>query len=493
MPSTAHNRLEALPAALPRTQPADPVRKPIVPIRFQRASTLTLGWNNILQLLSALLDPVVLVLSLWATAVLAEGALTPPYLILSLVVFSLTVPGTSRLKLTGWYLARSIAFDWGIVAALLLFFGYASGYLYVFDPQPVLLWLLFAPTAQFAANVALRRLSPAILELQGEPRRVVIVGVNDAGTMLAHELRDNPYSGSSLLGFFDDRLDDRSPRPRDVPRLGTLGDLPKFIESERIGAIYVSLPMAAQPRILQLLDALGDTTVSIHFVPDIFVTELVQGRLDTIGSIPIVTVCESPFSGTNGIVKRVSDIVFATLILILISPLMLLIAAAVKLSSPGPVIFQQRRYGLNGEEILVSKFRSMTVCEDGGDIRQAQRGDKRITPLGAFLRRTSLDELPQFFDVLQGQMSIVGPRPHAVAHNELYRKVIKGYMIRHKVKPGITGWAQVNGWRGETETLEKMKMRVDYDLAYLRNWSLRLDIYIILKTVFVVLRDRNAY
>lgn len=493
MPSTAYHRLQRPPAGLPRNMAGAPPRPRLVPIRFQRASTLTLGWNNILHLLGSLLDPMVLVLSLWATSIHAEGALTPPYLILSLVVFSLTVPGASRLRLTGWYLARSIAFDWGIVAALLLFFGYASGYLFAFAPAPILLWILLVPVVQFAANVALRRLSPAILELQGEPRRVVIVGINDAGTMLARELKDSPYSGSRLLGFFDDRLDDRNPRPPGVPRLGTLGDLPQFIARERIGAIYISLPMAAQPRIVQLLDALGDTTVSIHFVPDIFVTELVQGRVDAIGSIPIVTVCESPFSGTNGIVKRISDIAFATLILILISPLMLAIAAAVRLSSPGPVIFRQRRYGLNGEEILVSKFRSMTVCEDGGDIRQAQKDDKRITPLGAFLRRTSLDELPQFFNVLQGRMSIVGPRPHAVAHNELYRKVIKGYMIRHKVKPGITGWAQVNGWRGETDTLEKMKMRVDYDLAYLRNWSLRLDIYIIVKTVFVVLRDRNAY
>ncbi len=491
MPSTAPSRI----ASLPQARPAPSLPRPAhqVPIRFQRATALTLGWNNILQLLGALLDPAVLVISLWITGVLAEGALTPPYLILSLVVFSLTMPGTSRLKLTGWYLARSIAFDWGIVAGLLLFFGYASSYLFAFEPMPLLLWMALAPVAQFGANVALRRLAPSILALQGEPRRVVIVGINEAGTMLANELTSNPYAANRLLGFFDDRLADRVVRGPIPPRLGTLDELPRFVAAERIDAIYISLPMAAQPRIVQLLDALGDTTVSIHFVPDIFLTELVQGRFDSVGNIPIVTVCESPFSGTNGIVKRVSDVILATLILILIAPLMALIALAVKLTSPGPVIFRQRRYGLNGEEILVSKFRSMRVCEDGEEIRQAQKDDDRITPLGAFLRRTSLDELPQFFNVLQGRMSIVGPRPHAVAHNELYRKVIKRYMIRHKVKPGITGWAQVNGWRGETESLDKMKMRVDYDLAYLRNWSLRLDLYIILKTILVVLRDRNAY
>jgi putative colanic acid biosynthesis UDP-glucose lipid carrier transferase len=172
---------------------------------------------------------------------------------------------------------------------------------------------------------------------------------------------------------------------------------------------------------------------------------------------------------------------------------MLIVALGVKLGSPGPVIFKQRRYGLDGREIVVYKFRSMTVTEDGGNIQQAQKNDKRVTPLGAILRKTSLDELPQFINVLQGKMSIVGPRPHAVAHNEQYRKLIDGYMVRHKVKPGITGWAQVNGYRGETELLEKMKKRIDFDLDYLRHWSLRLDLYIILKTVQVLIKDKHAY
>jgi len=185
--------------------------------------------------------------------------------------------------------------------------------------------------------------------------------------------------------------------------------------------------------------------------------------------------------------------VFSLGILTLIAPVLLAIAAAVKFTSPGPIIFKQRRYGLDGEEILVYKFRSMTVTEDGGVVTQAKKNDNRITPLGAFLRKTSLDELPQFINVLQGRMSIVGPRPHAVAHNELYRKLIKGYMVRHKVKPGITGWAQVNGYRGETDTLDKMQGRIDYDLDYLRNWSLRLDIHIILRTVRLVAKDQQAY
>ena len=218
----------------------------------------------------------------------------------------------------------------------------------------------------------------------------------------------------------------------------------------------------------------------------ISLTDLIQSRIDEIGDIPVVAVRETPFNGTNGLVKRSTDIIFTLLILLIISPILLIVALGVKLSSPGPLIFKQKRYGLNGEEIVVYKFRSMTTIDNGDNVVQATKNDQRVTSFGKFIRKTSLDELPQFFNVLQGGMSIVGPRPHAVAHNEMYRKLIKGYMIRHKVKPGITGWAQVNGLRGETEVLEKMQARVDYDIAYLRNWSPGLDIYIILKTVWVV-------
>jgi len=207
----------------------------------------------------------------------------------------------------------------------------------------------------------------------------------------------------------------------------------------------------------------------------------------------VVAVCETPFFGVNGMLKSISDFVLGTLILILISPLLLVLAAGVKLSSPGPVLFRQRRYGLDGRQITVYKFRTMVVLEDGEEIKQATRDDQRITPFGRFLRRTSLDELPQFINVVQGRMSIVGPRPHAVAHNETYRKLINGYMVRHKVKPGITGWAQVNGLRGETDTVDKMRQRIEYDLGYLRNWSLRLDLQIIAKTIFLVFRDGRAY
>jgi putative colanic acid biosysnthesis UDP-glucose lipid carrier transferase len=209
--------------------------------------------------------------------------------------------------------------------------------------------------------------------------------------------------------------------------------------------------------------------------------------------VPVVGICETPFTGTNELVKRVSDLVLASIIVVLTAPLMLAIAVGVKLSSPGPALFKQRRNGLDGSEIAVYKFRSMSTQDNGSVVAQATKDDARITPFGAFLRRTSLDELPQFFNVLQGRMSIVGPRPHAVAHNEMYRELIRAYMVRHKVKPGITGWAQINGLRGETQTVEKMKARVEFDLEYLRNWSFGLDLKIIVRTVRVAFFERNAY
>jgi putative colanic acid biosynthesis UDP-glucose lipid carrier transferase len=251
--------------------------------------------------------------------------------------------------------------------------------------------------------------------------------------------------------------------------------------------------MASQPRILQVLDELKDTTASIFFVPDMFVTDLIQGRTGSVCGMPVISVCETPFTGSNGLVKRLSDIGLSLLILLLISPILVAVAIAVKMGSPGPIIFRQRRYGLDGKQIVVYKFRSMSVTEDGTSVQQATKNDSRVTPLGALLRKTSIDELPQFVNVLQGRMSIVGPRPHAVVHNEMYRKIIKGYMVRHKVKPGITGWAQVNGYRGETDTLDKMQGRIDYDLDYLRNWSLWLDLYIIFKTIRLVAKDQQAY
>jgi putative colanic acid biosysnthesis UDP-glucose lipid carrier transferase len=275
--------------------------------------------------------------------------------------------------------------------------------------------------------------------------------------------------------------------------LGGTADIANYVRWNSVSSIYICLPMRPDERVTRLLEELKDTTASVYFVPDLYAFDTMQAQVCDLDGIPLFAVRETPFNGMNGVLKRGSDIVFATILLLMIWPVLLALAAGVRLSSPGPVLFRQRRYGLYGESIYVYKFRTMRVCEDGQTVTQAQRNDPRVTRFGSFLRRTSLDELPQLFNVLSGTMSLVGPRPHAVSHNEEYRKVIAGYMLRHKVRPGITGWAQVNGYRGETETVEKMQRRVEYDLDYLRNWSLRLDLNILVRTALLVWRDRNAY
>jgi putative colanic acid biosynthesis UDP-glucose lipid carrier transferase len=292
------------------------------------------------------------------------------------------------------------------------------------------------------------------------------------------------------LGFFGDAESDRPAFP--LPRLGGFEEVGAFVRTHSPNTVYLALPMTSEGVIRELTESLADSTASLYLVPDIFTFQLLNARLEHIDGVPVIGLRESPFEGFDGWLKRAEDVLLASVILAIISPLMAAIAIAVKLSSRGPVIFKQRRYGLDGRAIRVYKFRTMGVCEDGDSIPQASATDPRVTPLGAFLRRTSLDELPQFVNVLQGKMSIVGPRPHAVAHNEEYRRRIRGYMLRHKVRPGITGLAQVNGFRGETDTLEKMEKRVEYDLRYIQSWSLQLDLKIIGQTIFRFV-GKNAY
>jgi putative colanic acid biosysnthesis UDP-glucose lipid carrier transferase len=444
--------------------------------------------DNILYTTEALLGPLVIVFVLWVIAFWIEGGLDPAYLILSLILFSLTFPSSSKINLPTWEVVSNVVINWIIICTLLIAFGVASGYISLFSINAILMWIWLTPVCQLAADFLLRSIAPLLIKLQGPVKQTIIVGMNEQGLTLADRLSNNHYIAADLLGFFDN---DASETRSDYPLLGTLDDVQSFVKSHKVNVIYLCLPATMQDDIIKLLDELKDTTASIYFVPDIFHADLIQAKAGQIEDIPVVAVCETPFTGFNGLIKRMADILFSLAILIMILPLLIAIAIGVKLSSPGPIIFKQRRYGLYGEEILVYKFRSMTVCEDGSKVTQATKGDQRITPFGAFLRKTSLDELPQFINVLQGRMSIVGPRPHAVAHNEMYRKLIKGYMVRHKVKPGITGWAQVNGLRGETETLDKMKARIDYDIEYLRNWSPKLDVYIILKTILVVFKGQN--
>ena len=443
--------------------------------------------------LEAFLDPIVAVTTLFACVALMGEHPGPEYVVLAVLTFALLFPGNTLFNERPRRVFRKAITNWALFAAILWSFGIASGYEAYYPRQLLWMWTFLTPAALLVSHFLTRYFLRKLLSEGRRQRTAVIGGVNDVGLRLANQFRDNPYLGCRVVGFFDDRKLERLPETENIPTIGRLPDLADFVKTNHIDHIYLALPMASQPRILSLLDELKDTTASIFFVPDIFVTDLIQGQLHSVDNTPIVAVCETPFTGFRGMVKRISDVVLSLIFLVLLAPVLAAVALGVKMSSPGPIIFKQRRYGLDGAEILVYKFRSMTTTDNGAVVKQATKDDKRITPFGAFIRKTSLDELPQFLNVLQGRMSIVGPRPHAVAHNETYRKLVKGYMVRHKVKPGITGWAQVSGYRGETETVDKMEKRIEYDLEYLRNWSLGFDLWIIFKTVAVIFKDKNAY
>ncbi|MES2716489.1 MAG: undecaprenyl-phosphate glucose phosphotransferase [Pseudomonadota bacterium] len=449
--------------------------------------------QSITAFIATILEPAITVL-MYAGAMAWHGEeIGRADLTLCFLVLALTFPGINRFRDRLSSAAVGILGSWITLLAILLGFGYGTRSLDLFQPEVIMFWAVATPLVQLAAvrlgYSAIRRQS-----LQpGNRRNAVVIGAGALGVKVAQALSQNPAQGVDFMGYFDDRSGERLHGDSAGMRLGNLMDAAPHIRAHGIKEVFITLPLGSQPRIIALLEHLQGTTASVYFVPDVFGISIIQGRLQDMNGVPVVGICETPFTGTNRLIKRLSDIVLSLLILLLIAPVMAAVAIGVKLSSPGPAIFRQKRNGLDGEEIVVYKFRSMTAMDNGTVVKQATKGDARVTPFGAFIRKTSLDELPQFINVLQGRMSIVGPRPHAVAHNEMYRQLIKAYMVRHKVKPGITGWAQINGHRGETDTLEKMQARVEYDLEYLRNWSLGLDLVIILRTVKSVLADSKAY
>ena len=447
----------------------------------------------ILTLVAALLEPILTVAVFLIVTIAFTGELRRPDLVLCILLFALTFPGRNRFGKSGMAVAGDITRSWLFVVSVLLICEWATNSIHLFEVPVLLAWAVLMPLVQWQAVILGSALYRRSAQLPASRRTAVIVGAGSPGMAAARALAGGRNSGTRIVGWFDDRAADRVHADASGKLLGGLTELVPFVREHGIKDVYITLPLSAQPRIRALLEGVQSTTASIFFVPDVSAVGIIQGRLRAVNGVPVVGICETPFTGIDGLVKRASDIVLASLILTLVAPLMLAIAIGVKLSSPGPVIFRQRRNGLDGEEIWVYKFRSMTTQDNGSVVKQATRNDARITSFGRFIRRTSLDELPQFLNVLQGCMSIVGPRPHAVAHNELYSQTIKAYMVRHKVRPGITGWAQVNGLRGETATVETMRARVEHDLEYLRTWSLWLDLKIILRTIRVAFFDRQAY
>jgi len=357
-------------------------------------------------------------------------------------------------------------------------------------------WAVTTPLALVSYRFIIRYLLGLFRARGWNNTRVAIIGAGDLGQRLAETLQDARMLGYVPLAFYDDDSALHGKKLGGIPVEGSIDDL--IADMDRIAhfdEVYITLPLRAEERIKTVMNALANSTLTVKFIPDCFAFDLLHSRITDIGGMPIISLYDTPLNNyTNRFIKRVEDIVLSSLILVIIAVPMLAIALAIKIDSRGPVLFKQKRYGLNGKEIWVWKFRSMYCMDEGeGKVVQASRDDPRITRVGKILRRTSMDELPQFINSLTGRMSIVGPRPHAKAHNEEYRKLIPKYMLRHTVKPGITGWAQINGLRGETDTLDKMERRVQYDLYYIDNWSIWLDLKIIFLTFVKGFINKNAY
>jgi putative colanic acid biosysnthesis UDP-glucose lipid carrier transferase len=422
-----------------------------------------------------------------------------PFQVLSILAatFTLAVLPTrnpSRQIVSGRLeLATNLLLRWSVLVACLLGLGYVTKFSEEFSRRVIVTWVLVTPVLLVMLSLILREITRALLRDAAQARRAVIVGCTNASMELSRRLAGHEEFGISIAGFFDDRGSDRLGCARHAQLLGRFSDVAAFVNSRSIDVIFIAISPGQVTRVRELVHELGDTTASVYFLPDVSGFDVIQQRASEILGMPVVAMCETPFHGYRGLVKRLMDVTIASLAILALSPVLFTIGYLVKRSSPGPVLFRQRRYGLDGREIMVYKFRTMTVTENGDRVTQASRNDTRVTPIGKHLRRWSLDELPQLINVLQGTMSIVGPRPHAVAHNEEYRKLIKRYMVRHKVLPGITGLAQVRGCRGETAKVEEMEARVLYDLEYMRRWSPMLDLEIMLATAIAVVRTDRAY
>lgn len=323
-------------------------------------------------------------------------------------------------------------------------------------------------------------------------RHIALVGANDLSRRF-NQIASRSGSGLSIVGLFDDRGARRDAKGDDLPIAGTIEDLIDLAQRGRVDEIVVTLPWSAEARVSEIVQRLSVLPVSVRLCPDQVGLHFMDRDYDTVAGIKVLEANPRPLDGWGGIFKAVEDRVLAALALVVLFPLFLVVALAIKLESPGPVFFKQRRHGFNHKVFYIYKFRSMRTHDDGGTVRQATRHDARVTRVGWFLRRTSIDELPQLINVVRGEMSLVGPRPHAVAHNDEYSKLISDYAKRHRVKPGITGWAQVNGYRGQTETPQKMAARVAHDLYYIENWSPLLDLKILILTVVAILFPRNAF
>lgn len=461
-------------------------------IHYQRANANA----SLISMVQRFSDIVLIFTSLYAICLLNNVQFEIKYLLFSLIVLvifqmvggitdfyrswrGVKISAELKLILKNWSLSYVLAL--GIISLV-----------HDFDLNitVAVIWYIIVSIGFVLCRTLIRLGAGMLRRLGYNTRRVAVVGSLPAGINLLKGFAEEPWMGFIVLGYYNSEV---LTNVVDINYCGNLDELIVDARNGKIDRIYIAMNMQEEAKIKNIVQQLTDTTCSVLLIPDIFTFNILQARTEEINGVPVVPLFDTPLSGINMIFKRLEDIIVSSIILVLISPVLLVISIAVKFSSPGPVLFRQIRYGMDGKPIRVWKFRSMRVMENDNIVVQAKKNDVRVTKVGKFLRSTSLDELPQFFNVWCGQMSVVGPRPHAVAHNEQYRALIQGYMLRHKVKPGITGLAQINGWRGETDTLEKMEKRIEYDLLYIRSWSIWLDLKIIFLTVFKGFINKAAY
>jgi putative colanic acid biosynthesis UDP-glucose lipid carrier transferase len=463
-------------------------------------------YDSKLSALSRLIDSSIILLTFLALIDIFQADWAPIYvwaLLFSIILFNFFAESQDAYR--SWRGANireeveTVLFSWVTGVFFLILIDIFLIHDQAYSEPFIAIWIILTPIELVSWHALVRSILAIIRTKGHNTRKVAIVGATSLGQRLEQSFNQMEWSGYRLEGYYDDRgvdsenRDDRTQASKKIELAGNIEKLISNCQSGKVDAVYITLALSAEYRIKDIVSKLSDSTASVYLVPDLFTFNLLNSRWVDYQGITAVSIFDTPFSGLDSLLKRMEDIVLSFLILCLIAIPMLFIAIGIKITSKGPILFKQSRYGMDGEKFSVWKFRSMTVAENGDSIRQATKGDSRITPFGAFLRRTSLDELPQFINSLGGDMSIVGPRPHAVAHNEEYRSQIQGYMLRHKMKPGITGLAQINGFRGETDTLDKMEGRVHYDLLYIQTWSLWLDFKIIFLTVFKGFLHKNAY
>ena len=415
-------------------------------------------------------------------------------ILLTLIVFSSSGIYTSWRGKRWLHQARIVTMTWIAVVIMLIILAFMTKTSAEFSRQWMAMWTGFAWIFLLGFRLAFYRLLHYMRQKGWNHKRILVVGTGELARSVSTNIRGSSWTGLDLVAFVDESSTFENDKIDGVNVIHGIKEMPLIISRLGINEVWLALPLRDEEKMRNILDVLTHSTVNIRFVPGIFGFRLFNHAITEVAGLPVIDLNSSPIVGINGFIKMLEDKMLAIAILLVVSPALLLIAFAIKMTSKGPIVFKQVRQGWDGKPIKIYKFRTMYVhCEEDGQLTQACRGDARITPLGAFLRRTSLDELPQFFNVLQGRMSIVGPRPHAIEHNDQFKEHIEAYMLRHKVKPGITGWAQIHGWRGRTDTLEKMKRRVEYDLYYIEHWSLWLDIKIIFFSFFSGFVHKNAY